>query len=117
MGRSICYGCLVCFLSSFLSFVSFWFVFYDETDLVYVIVGFPMMISSSKLDEGSIQILRDYVGELLLANSINQQRGNIGTWNTKGKTYSFQNIKADIHRICVFRSQCMCSARALPTAD
>lgn len=67
MGRSICYGCLVCFLSS-LFFLSFWsfFIIYNRTDLFYVVVVFPTMITSSELDDGSIQILRDYINELLL---------------------------------------------------
>ena len=41
-------------------------LFYDKTDLSPVIVVFPMMISSSELDDGSIQILRDSIDELLL---------------------------------------------------
>ena len=83
-----------------------------------------MMITTSELDDGSIQILRDYIDELLLcvfpplhANSFNQLMGDIGTWNAKGKTYSFQNIKAEIHRVYVLQSHRMCPACALPTGD
>ena len=66
MGRSICYECLVCFLFflRLLHFVLVWC--YDKTDLLYVTVVFPMMITTSELDDGSIQILRDYIDELLL---------------------------------------------------
>ena len=36
------------------------------TDLLYVTVVFPMMITTSELDDRSIQILRDYIDELHL---------------------------------------------------
>ena len=65
-----------------------------------MIVVFPMMITSYELDDGSIQILRDSIDELLLCvfpllhvNSINQQRDNIGTWNTKRKHIPFRLSK------------------------
>ena len=48
---------------------------------------------------------------------MNQQMGNIGIWNAKGKTYSCQNIKAEIHPIYVLQSHRMCPACALPSDD
>lgn len=47
-------------------FVLVFFFIYNRTDLFYVVVVFPTMITSSELDDGSIQILRDYINELLL---------------------------------------------------
>jgi hypothetical protein len=56
-------GMFSCFFPLFLSILV---CFYDKTDLFFVIVVFPTMITSSELDDWSIQILRDYINELLL---------------------------------------------------
>ena len=76
-----------------------------------MIVVFPMMITSSELDDGSIQILRDSIDELLLCvipllhvNSINHHRDNIDTWSTKRKTYSFSDYQSgDLPNLCILK--------------
>ena len=101
--------------------------FYHKTDLSPVIVVFPMTITNAELDDGSVQMLRDSIDELLLcvfpllyAVSITQHRDNIGTWNTKGKTYFSRISKRKFTEfmcfeaiVCVLPVQCLRMTDAL----